>query len=114
MSTITTQTSFTKLRNGSWGIKGTGLRAGLVVGVVKRDGSTSNVTVDRIVWDGGNVQIASIKQSATRTATAATYSRPAGHSCECCGTPRAHYARDLSGIGGYACNRCDDGSLSFC
>ena len=113
MSTITTQTSFTKLRNGSWGIKGSGLRAGLVVGVVKRDGSTSNVTVDRIVWDGGNVQIASIKQGAGRTASTHA-ARPAGHSCECCGAPNARYARDLSGIGGYACRSCNDGTLSFC
>ena len=114
MSITATATTFTKLRNGSWGVKGTGLAAGRIVGVAKRDGSHSNVTIDKVIWTDGKVQIASIKQAGTRTATAARYSRPAGHSCECCGAPNARYARDLSGIGGYACRTCNDGALSFC
>ena len=114
MSITATATTFTKLRNGSWGVKGTGLAAGRIVGVAKRDGSISNVTIDKVIWTDGKVQIASIKQAGTRTATAARYSRPAGHSCECCGAPNARYARDLSGIGGYACRTCNDGALSFC
>ena len=114
MSITATATTFTKLRNGSWGVKGTGLAAGRIVGVAKRDGSHSNVTIDKVIWTDGKVQIASIKQAGTRTATAARYSRPAGHSCECCGAPNARYARDMSGIGGYACHSCNDGALSFC
>ena len=114
MSITATATTFTKLRNGSWGVKGTGLAAGRIVGVAKRDGSHSNVTIDKVIWTDGKVQIASIKQAGTRTATAARYSRPAGHSCECCGAPNARYARDMSGIGGYACHSCNDGTLSFC
>ena len=114
MSITATATTFTKLRNGSWGVKGTGLAAGRIVGVAKRDGSHSNVTIDKVIWTDGKVQIASIKQAGTRTATAARYSRPAGHSCECCGAPNARYARDMSGIGGYACRSCNDGALSFC
>ena len=113
MSITATATTFTKLRNGSWGVKGTGLAAGRIVGVAKRDGSISNVTIDKVIWTDGKVQIASIKQGAGRTASTHA-ARPAGHACECCGAPRAHYARDLSGIGGYACRSCDDGSLSFC
>ena len=109
-----TATTFTKLRNGSWGVKGTGLAAGRIVGVAKRDGSHSNVTIDKVIWTDGKVQIASIKQAGTRTATATRYTRPTGHSCECCGAPNARYARDLSGIGGYACRTCNDGALSFC
>ncbi len=35
------------------------------------------------------------------------------HECESCGAPRAHRAIDMSGIAGYACYRCDDGSLSL-
>ena len=105
-------TTFTKLRSGNWGVRGVGLTAGLAVGVAKRDGSISNVTIDKVIWTDGKVQIASIKTD--RAATAARYSRPAGHSCECCGAPNARYARDLSGIGGYACRTCIDGALSFC
>ena len=37
----------------------------------------------------------------------------AGRRCEVCGASVAHFTHDLSGIGGYACRRCDDGSLSF-
>ena len=58
------------------------------------------------------MQIANIKSD--RAATATRYTRPAGHSCECCGAPNARYARDMSGIGGYACRSCNDGALSFC
>ena len=114
MSITATATTFTKLRNGSWGVKGTGLAAGRIVGVAKRDGSHSNVTIDKVIWTDGKVQIASIKQAGTRTATATRYTRPTGHSCECCGAPNARYARDMSGIGGYACRTCNDGALSFC
>ena len=114
MSITATATTFTKLRNGSWGVKGTGLAAGRIVGVAKRDGSHSNVTIDKVIWTDGKVQIASIKQAGTRTATATRYTRPTGHSCECCGAPNARYARDMSGIGGYACRSCNDGALSFC
>ena len=114
MSITATATTFTKLRNGSWGVKGTGLAAGRIVGVAKRDGSHSNVTIDKVIWTDGKVQIASIKQAGTRTTTATRYTRPAGRSCECCGAPNARYARDMSGIGGYACRTCNDGALSFC
>ena len=74
MSITATATTFTKLRNGSWGVKGTGLAAGRIVGVAKRDGSHSNVTIDKVIWTDGKVQIASIKSD--RAATAARYSRP--------------------------------------
>ncbi|MBW3069275.1 hypothetical protein GZ998_07130 [Actinomyces sp. 594] len=37
-----------------------------------------------------------------------------GRRCEECGSTRGvHLAYDLSGIPGYACYRCDDGTLSF-
>lgn len=34
--------------------------------------------------------------------------------CESCGRRGAHWATDMSGISGYACRTCDDGSLSLC
>ena len=55
MSITATATTFTKLRNGSWGVKGTGLAAGRIVGVAKRDGSHSNVTIDKVIWTDGKV-----------------------------------------------------------
>lgn len=67
MSTVTaTRTNtWTKLRNGQWGIKGRNLSAGQVAFVTKRSGERKQVRVDRIIWTGDDgTQIASIKQDA--------------------------------------------------
>lgn len=40
-------------------------------------------------------------------------SHGASQRCAECGRPGARMTHDMSGIGGYACRRCDDGSLSF-
>lgn len=50
------------------------------------------------------------RTSARRSTTA----RRPSHVCQSCGRRGAHIAFDLSGIDGWACNTCDDGSLSFC
>ena len=49
MSTYTTATTFKKLANGSWGIKGIGLVSGQTVTVTKRDGDIKRVVVGDIV-----------------------------------------------------------------
>lgn len=69
MTTTTQTSSFTKLRNGSWGIKGYGLKAGQQATVCKRSGEQSTVTVDRVLWTGDDgLQIASIRrEQSTRT-----------------------------------------------
>lgn len=55
MSTTTTTTrtiSYTKLRDGSWGLRGHGLADGVTVVVVKRDGTRKTETVGRVLWRG--------------------------------------------------------------
>lgn len=116
----TTHATFTKLRSGDWGVKGTSLASGQAVTITKRDGSTSTVTIDRIIWTESDVSIASIKADRPASTRSMKIIRTAncGTRCQSCGTSshRAglHLARDLSGLAGTACRRCDDGSLSFC
>ncbi len=53
--------TYTKLRDGSWGIRSTEtIRVGQTVLVAKRDGSTKSETVGAIVWTGNGVTLASI------------------------------------------------------
>jgi hypothetical protein len=46
------ETTYAKLRNGSWGLKGLNLSDGALVTVVKRDGSSKSERVGRILWRG--------------------------------------------------------------
>jgi hypothetical protein len=61
MSTATNRITFTKLRDGSWGLRGLGLVAGTTVTVTKRSGQTKRETVGRVMWTGDDgLSIASI------------------------------------------------------
>lgn len=106
MQTITTTATWTKLRSGEWGIKGQRLNAGEQVTVIKRNGGSQVVTVGRVVWEGSGVAIATVgTQRATTNAKA----------CDVCGSRRnVRRVLDMSGIAGLACQRCNDGALSFC
>lgn len=115
MTTTTTYptATFTKLRNGSWGIKGHGLYAGWGATVTKRDGSTTDVSVERILWtgdDGLSIATFTPEESMRRVR------KPRGRVCENCNERRAHReAFDLSRILGWACDRCiAEGDMSFC
>jgi len=95
----TTTTTWTKLHNGSWGIKGSTstLIEGDDVVVTKRSGETKTVTVGRIVWTDGTIAIASTgtRQPAPR----ARYYDEDHEDCltfGACG-PRCEYASLLAG-----------------
>ena len=55
-------TTFTKLRNGSWGIKGDASRIvdGGLANVYKKDHTTKTVRVEKVIWTNGSIAIASI------------------------------------------------------
>lgn len=57
-----TQIQYTKLRNGSWGIKGPAsmIRAGAAVQVVKKSGESKTEVVAKVVWSGGGIAIAAL------------------------------------------------------
>ena len=76
MSNITATATFTKLRNGSWGVKGHGLMAGQVAFVAKRDGARKQVRIDKIIWTGEDgTQIASIVATDNHTQSRGQYQR---------------------------------------
>ena len=99
MSDIT----FTKLRNGAWGVRGYGLRGGSVAYVTKRSGEIQAVTVDRVMWsDHTGLAIASIVSDRPTAATARrTASRrrscPTGGNCSSFGSGRSCGAPDCDG-----------------
>lgn len=56
--------TYSKLRSGDWGIRSTTeLQPGQSVTVVKRDGGKKTETVDKLVWSGNGVWLATIRPS---------------------------------------------------
>jgi len=57
-------TSFTKLKNGDWGVRTDGSAAvGQSVVVAKRDGSSSTVIVTKVLWTDGKVSLCAISRA---------------------------------------------------
>ena len=89
--------TYTKLRNGQWGIRVPGtVGAGQTITVTKRDGSTSTETVDRVLWSGDGVSLCSVSRGHQSTSHRHGHSsRRSGGRYECdeCGdivTPGTH------------------------
>ena len=73
--------SYTKLRDGSWGVRAGGaVRAGESLTVTKRDGTTKIETVGRVLWSGPDSRTGEVISLCTVLADAAPAS------------PRAAYA----------------------
>jgi hypothetical protein len=63
-----TMTTYTKLKDGTWGIRGEGLIAGKSVTVVKKSGEQRVETVTHIIWTGvDGTQVASIQPSTPKS-----------------------------------------------
>jgi hypothetical protein len=65
------EVTYTKLRDGSWGLRGADIRKGdegCTVTVQKKDGTTKDEVIDRVVWrgrdtrNGGMVGLATIRR----------------------------------------------------
>ena len=104
--------TFTKLKNGDWGIKVDGkAKEGTVVTVTKKDGTSSQETVAKVIWSGSGVSICAIVQKPRLAA-----SKEVGTTRE--RAARGRSARQYTGCscGSYeggdgkgfdnACNRC--------
>ena len=75
-------TTYTKLKNGEWGIRGEEITKGMEgcsVEVRKKDGSTKKEVIEKVVWRGNGVGIAAIVQRPIPN-------RPTGK-CKECGKP---------------------------
>lgn len=95
-------TTYTKLRSGEWGIRSTTrLVSGMHVTVSKRDGSAKMETVDRVVWSGGGVWLASVKRDAP-SAPPSSRPRTFSRGCRGCGGPvvSVSYHRAMDGYCG--------------
>lgn len=93
--------TFTKLKNGDWGVKIEGpVIPGGEVTVTKKDGNTTEVTVGEVVWSGNGYNICKIKKDSP--SGQATYK---GKKCYCseCGE------LDRPQKGGSRCKECYEG-----
>lgn len=82
-----TQITYTKLRNGNWGLRGpaSAIRAGATVTVTKRSGETKRETVGSVFWSDDSTAIASIAKSASAPASDSGYRPQKG--IDYCGYP---------------------------
>ena len=74
-------TTYTKLRDGSWGVRApAGTKAGDLISVTKRDGSTKPERVERVLWQGDGVALCSIAPSAPPASSGGSryYARSSG------------------------------------
>lgn len=99
--------TFTKLRNGDWGLKGSDLVAGATISVAKKDGSIKTIRVGKILWTdkATGVSIATIDQF---TSNGNSNGNSNGDDvCAECGKHGARYERsDSSGLVGMCCKFC--------
>jgi hypothetical protein len=79
-------TTYTKLRSGDWGIRSTEtLSAGMTVQVTKKSGESKTETVDRVIWTGNGVTLASIARSAAPASQGSRRRHGGRYECEECG-----------------------------
>ena len=80
-------TTYTKLQNGDWGLRGAGIVSGQIVTVTKKSGESKSETVGRILWQGDDVVLATIARNGNggrpRYASHADYIDR--HVCRACG-----------------------------
>ena len=90
------QATYSKLKNGSWGIRVVGYVPGVGTSVTvrKKDGSEKEETVEAVVWsgtsDGKPIALCSIKQKTPQAKTSARSNEPrlrrnGTYECEECG-----------------------------
>lgn len=59
--------SYHKLKDGTWGVKGTWLKSGKRVCITRRNGAQRIETVGRILWEGPDgIQLATLKSTVER------------------------------------------------
>jgi len=98
-------TTWTKLRSGAWGLRGTGLQEGSSVTVTKCDGSSQTVIVGKVLWTGPDgVQLADVGKAAGSASTGQPTRRArrrGARYCEGWGADNPHPPRPP-----YTCDEC--------
>lgn len=79
------EATYSKLRDGSWGVKIQGdAKAGEVVNVRKKDGTAKSEMIHSVVWSGGGVSLCSIRGRSSDTPLGANGGT---RKCADCGGP---------------------------
>lgn len=79
-------TTYTKLRDGSWGLRvnsGQTVKSGQSVTVTKKSGETKAETVGKVLWTGNGVTLATIAQSNSNSNYSPRSSRGTWSGCRC-------------------------------
>ena len=77
--------SFSKLKTGAWGIRGTGITIGVPLVVTKRDGSTTRAVASRILWTGEDgTQLAAVAETPHSASTHRSTRRGCSCTDSCC------------------------------
>jgi hypothetical protein len=97
--------TYTKLRNGDWGLRllGDGAVPGTTVTVTRKDGSTRTEQVGKLLWVGDGAALATIARSAHSDSTGkgrrcVECGRPCHDECQGCGSPLHPQCSDGPGI----------------
>lgn len=98
MSTTTNEINYTKLKDGSWGLRGPGLTEGTSVRVTKRSGQTKTETVGHVVWKGNGVSVARIASRNGSSSSRRAYSRRSS-----AGAYGAEYCGGTCPVNGHRC-----------
>lgn len=79
--------TYSKLRNGDWGVKvGGPAAAGQVVSVTKQSGEVKQETIERVLWTDGRASLCSVRRSQA-PARQTPIARQRGGSWTPCGYP---------------------------
>jgi len=97
-------TTYTKLRNGEWGLRGQNLTEGSTVTVTKKSGETKTEKVGRVIWRGsdGTCLAAKGDSSPSRPSSPSYDRRSRSGRCRECGGPirNAPHHRAMGGLCG--------------
>lgn len=101
--------SYTKLKSGDWGVRveGQTVTVNQVVTIRKKDGTTKQETVQRVIWTGNGVQLCAIAATPSHrvtTARSSGYQRSGGG--EYCGYPCPVTGRKCCAANG-PCHDCE-------
>lgn len=86
--------TYTKLRDGGWGLRGANLSAGSTVQVTTKAGKVKSETVGRVLWTGNGICLATIAGGAGEDAGyAGSGCKYTGKKCATCGHREYRNAR---------------------